>query len=239
MSKQYYWNKQNFEGLALITAQLKDDVRLESLAQYCLLREKGLRNQALSKLEDFLKEMNSRDVKSRREVTLKILDVHRAHREVHQFLTDPLQKRLLEPVLAEWLNAEPDAAMPLRSLALLRHDLDLMRKALGLNPGDQEVRIALIGMLLYWAGNATHHLVEGVFIGKVEEAEADLAEATELQKGVQDPTVANGVNEDCQALGTLLADWREYGKAPKGSFVEWCREKGSNHHWSRAYYYNP
>ena len=43
----YYWNKDNFEGLLEIAEEFKSRSGYDLFAEYCLLREKGLKKQEL------------------------------------------------------------------------------------------------------------------------------------------------------------------------------------------------
>jgi hypothetical protein len=102
MGNQYYWNQKNFEGLTSLSLELRTDSRLERLARYCDLREKGLRRQALAQLRAFIEQTWSWDVTTRREAAIRILDAHWKMPQAHWFLTEPLRKQFLERVLEEW-----------------------------------------------------------------------------------------------------------------------------------------
>jgi hypothetical protein len=64
---------------------------------------------------------------------------------------------------------------------------------------------------------ATHHLVEGLFIGDEAEAEAALVEAAAVLKEASDPSSVQPLNDEAQSLSALLADWLEYRDAPHRS----------------------
>jgi hypothetical protein len=238
MTQQYYWNQENFEGLATLSAALREDSRLAALARYCDLREKGLRRQAFAELEAFLGMAGSWDALVQREAVSRILDLHWKTPQAHQFLADPLRTRFVEPVLNEWRAAEPMNSVPARHLALLRGDIELLREALRMNRRDDVLRTALAGILISFVDHATHHLVEGKFIGDEADAMAALAEAAAVLKDVSDPSSVRGLSEDVQDLSALLADWREYRKAPEASFPEWCRKRGRKHPWWNIVYYD-
>ena len=83
---------------------------------------------------------------------------------------------------------EPDNPVPTRYLALLRDDRKLLYDALVMNPKDDQVRVMIAAQLIKFVDYATHHLVEGVFIGDEAEAEAALVEAAAMLKEVSDPS---------------------------------------------------
>jgi hypothetical protein len=238
MGNQYYWNQKNFEGLTSLSLELRTDSRLESLARYCDLRVKGLRPQALTELRAFIEQARFWDVTARREAATRILDAYWKVPQAHWFLTEPLRKQLLEAVLEEWRAAEPDNPIPTRYLALLCHDRRLLYDALGMNPKDDQVRAMIAAQLIKFVDYATHHLVEGSFIGDEAESDAALVEAAAVLKEVSDPSSVQPLNDEAQSLAALLADWREYRDAPQGSFPEWCHQRNRPHHWWSIVYYD-
>ena len=53
----WYWNQDNFEGLAQIAAYAAETQHLTGFAQYCHARVQGLRRQAFLALESFIEEV--------------------------------------------------------------------------------------------------------------------------------------------------------------------------------------
>lgn len=227
----HYWNRANFKGLEALSAELRADPPLEKLAAYCNLREKGLRREALTQLDDFLEEVRHLELPLQRALTLRVLDLHWKFPNAHQFLTVPLRKGFVERVLDEWRAADPEDPVPLRYLALLRRDHGLLDQALRVDPGDDRVRSALAGMLIGWVDDATHHLVEGRFLGDEAEASAALAKAAALLEGATDATSVSALKQDLEALAALLTDWEQYRPAPEGTFPDWCRARNREHAW--------
>jgi hypothetical protein len=233
----FYWNTSNFDGLKSLAAALRADARLEHLAGYCELREKGLRREAFARLEAFLSEAASWDVPVQRSLAVHILDAHWRTPQSHQFLTDPLRKRFIEPVLEAWRDADANHPLPARHLALLRRDQSLLAEALRLDPKDDVVRAALVSMLLGFVDYATHHLVESRFIGDENESASALAEAASLLAEADDPSSVQALNQELAALTSLLSDWREYQLAPQGTFPDWCRARNRPRNWPSIVYY--
>ena len=158
--------------------------------------------------------------------------------QAHWFLTEPLRKQFLESVLEEWRAAEPNNPVPTRYLALLCNDRTLLYNALVMNPKDDQVRAMIAAQLIKFVDYATHHLVEGSFIGDEAEAETALVEAAAVLKEVSDQSSVHLLNEEVQSLSALLADWREYRDAPQGSFPEWCYQRNRSHRWWSIVYYD-
>jgi hypothetical protein len=231
VSQPYYWNRDNFAGLASLSSALRVDSRLERLAAYCELREKGLRREAFAQLDAFLKEAASWDVPVQRALAVHVLEAHWKTPDVHQFLTAPLRERFLERVLEEWRAADANDPVPARHLALLHGERSLLAEALRLNPKDDAVRAALAGILLCLVDHATHHLVEGKFIGDEDDASALLTEAGSILAGAEHASSVRALIQDLEGLTGLLSDWQEYRRAPEGTFPEWCRARNRTHRW--------
>jgi hypothetical protein len=191
----------------------------------------------LTELSAFIEQTMSWDVTARREAATRILDAHWKMPQAHWFLTGPLRKQFLENVLEEWRAAEPNSPVPTRYLALLCNDRTLLYDALVMNPKDDQVRATIAAQLIRFVDYATHHLVEGSFIGDEAEVETALVEAAAVLKEVSDQSSVRPLNDEVQSLSALLADWREYRDAPQGSFPEWCHQQNRTHRWWSIVYY--
>jgi hypothetical protein len=53
----YYWNKDNFEGLLGIGNSFKEEDGFELFAEYCFLKEKGLKKQAVKVIKDYVNHL--------------------------------------------------------------------------------------------------------------------------------------------------------------------------------------
>lgn len=238
MARIHYWNQASFDALVAVASVLRSDQSLELLALYCELRGKGLRQEAFRKLDTFLTAARARDPKVQRKMVLRILEIHRGLGGAHQFLSMPLKNRFIEPVLETWHREQPENAVPLRELALLRRDTAMLWDALSVCEHDDEVRVALASELLRYVEYATHHLLEGLFIGDETEAAGALDEAKAVLEGLTDPSEAQRLWEELKAMTLLLSDWGAYRAAPQGTFPEWCRERGHDHRWWSIVYYD-
>ncbi len=205
----YYWNRENFEGLASLAVALRADPRLEELAEYCDLREKGLRRDAFARLDAFLEQMRRLDASAQRELALQVLEAHWRAPQAHAFLAAPLRDRFLEPVLEQWRAEDVSDPVPIRALALLRRDHELLEEALRLDSKDDRVRIALARILLRAVDYATHHLGEGRFIGDVDDAFEALAKAASLLDGAASSPSVTSLRQELEQLNGLLCDWKQ------------------------------
>lgn len=233
-----YWNQPNFEGLLTLAMHFDTQPGLQALAQYCRMREKGLRREAFSALEQFLAATLSFDTATRRTAAVDIFEADARSHEAHQFLSQPLLSRFLLPTLQAWVDEQPSAQVPLRWLGLQLNEHELLVKALALCPADSPVRMRLINHSLSSVDHATHHLDESHFIGNVEYAHAELARAQALISSAAEPERLQHLQTELLEYQNLIADWIAYSKAPRGTFPQWCAEQGRTYHYPAKFYYN-
>lgn len=240
----HYWNKSNFESLIQLAAQLRQTKELAGLADYCELREKGLRKQALASLRRFLDESAALAEERRLELAIYLLELHWGLPEAHQFLTHPLRDEFILPTLRK--AARPGNSA-FRNLALLQTQLgweEEERNALNLalqhDPSDIMVRRKLASMLLNEADFAMHHLHESCFIGSEDDCRTALDKAAALlEPSVADTDVFKFFVQEHDALFAKFDDWLEYKKtAQTTSFPDWCVSMGRDYDWSLTIYYD-
>ena len=234
----HYWNRDNFEGLAQLADALRGDARLDDLARYCELRERGLRTEAFEALNRFLDAALASTLEARREIVLRVLGAHARTATAHQFLSRPLRQRLLEPVLKSWCESEPGSVTPVAELGLLQRDPELLERALHMERSHDRARACLVSILLGQVDYATHHLVEGRLIGTLENA-CSLLEAAERHLGAAaDATSMSGLAAEAAEIRGLLDDWKAYQENPSGTFPEWCQQRSRAHRWWTVVYHD-
>ncbi|KAF1719712.1 hypothetical protein [Pseudoxanthomonas wuyuanensis] len=233
----YYWNKDNFEGLASLAAGLAARKDFAHLAEYCRLREAGLRREAFAALNTFLACADTWESKKSQDAVNAVLTLYYRTPGCHQFLTQPLLNRFVYPALQRWSEDNPESIAPVRWLAILRRDPELLGRVLVADPTDVAIRRMVIERHLSSVDYATHHLNEGLFIGELDEALEDLARATDLIGGAADRELLSDLDREAQQYGQMLFDWQAYKARPIGSFPEWCAARGRDYHWSIAVYY--
>ncbi len=233
----HYWNKDNFKGLLELARELDITPELGALANYCVLREKGLRPQALAQLDDFLTEAALWDTDLARRNVLAILQADARTLKAHQFMIHPLMVRLISPTLERWVTEVPSAVEPLRWLGLLRSDPDALRRALSLNPSDVPVRRRLINFALDSADYATHHLSESVLLSTVEETRESIATARRWIASAPNVKRFVYLSGEADEYDQMLDDWVAYKQSPVGSFPQWCEARNRTYSWPTIVYY--
>lgn len=234
----YYWNQANFEGLREIGDALQAVPGLRRFARYCLLREQGLRKQAMAELLAFVADTSAWPLAEQRELACRLTQLHFDNRSVHQLLAEPL-RAYLQGVFASWCAEHPDLAEPYRWLGILSSEAHHFEVALSFDPDD---RIAL-GWLASHALNAvdfaTHHLGECRLLGSLEDAYAWLERAMAYAVRLQPGEARARFLEEIAGYRELLDAWREYqALAPEQSFPEWSSEKGFGFEFPATFYYD-
>lgn len=233
--RMWYWNQENFEGLERV-AQLATNHGLSMLADYCRLRVRGLRNQALQVLRAFVTEQQKLPVSEARRVADVIMTIQSDNPEVHSLLAQPLWNGFLRPLLEEW-KRESDSLIPRRWLGIHAGNTDLLREVLDRDPADTRARVILVARLIGHVDHATHHLVEGRFLGKVADALSDLEDIRRHLHHITELPVREPLEKDYQALSLLVADWQEFNLSGTGDFRDWCESRGHKHGWWSIVHY--
>ncbi|WP_131857467.1 hypothetical protein [Bosea sp. BK604] len=233
----YHSNRRNFEGLDALAEELRAHPRLRLLGDYCGLRSRGLRRQALAALEQFLKLASEFDGPEARAAAVDILELHDRTKEAHQFLAQPLRARFLFPVLETWMEDEPGSITPLRWLGFLKHSDHLLARALAMAPDDLPVRRRLVERTLHHINYATHHLDENFFIGSVDETVEDLKSLGTYIEGAPDPVLFAAAAGELRYFEALVADWIAFSREGAGSFPAWCAERKRKYRFAAKYDY--
>ncbi len=134
-------------------------------AAYCLLREQGLRKQALGRLGEFLTgAARWSDEEKIRFVDFLLPFAETVRDADYGPLPFPLMEKLIKPALELWCARESENSNPFRWYGRFYHSKDHLDRALDINPRDDKARTVLIkwGIDALWYD--THHLPD-YFIG--------------------------------------------------------------------------
>jgi hypothetical protein len=233
-----YWNKDNFDGLSAIAEALGKDAQLAPMSRYCALRAKGLRKLALAEIGTLISVAKSWEPKIQREAIGRLLRIWHAYPEVHQLLPRPLLDGFIMPILNEWVKAEPSCGDAWRWIGMVTGDEAALKAAISIDPNDDMARFRLVAVFLGCVDFASHHLVEGKFLGDEKEAEEMLLTAESLLEGASDGTKCENLRRWRLQISNLLADWITYRQNPDGEFREWCKSHGRGYHWPTIIYYD-
>lgn len=192
-------------------AEVAKAANISGLSQYCQLRAKGLRKEAMRALADFLDGATELPLMDRQAFILGLTEHRKAFSDPRLLCPEPLVMRLALPTLKEWLQADPVSPtayflLGTYSLGTAAADLgvapiDCFRKAIALDPKHQGARIAFVGLVSNWVCYAQHEL-PFAYIGPAEEDVMALQEALFVLRGAdKTPQRSETENELRSMLG--------------------------------------
>jgi hypothetical protein len=233
----HYWNESNFNGLKSIGESYLSKNGYEGFANYCLLREKGLKKPALIELKKFIANASSLPPEQKRSLACELSELSFYNQHVHQLIPQPLTAFIVN-ALKEWCAESPVEASPYRWLAIMDSKLEYFEAALRVNGNDRISTECLARQALNDIDFQTHHLSESKFIGSEADAEKSLAIATEYVMRLQIDKVKEALLKEITDYQTLLSAWNEYRSGSMVSpFPDWCCKNGYEFSfWSVVYY---
>lgn len=232
----WYWNQQNFEGLTAVADSITDQPQWLLYAQYCRLRERGLRPQALQAITELIAEAAGWGDNARREFADWIYSTFLRNPEVHQLIPTPLNQQFLVPTLQQWVASESSNAIPERWLGFATGDHEHFSNALSLDPTDDISRYRLVSRDLADVDFQCHHMPH-YFIGDVDTAVMTLDRAKAVAADFSNPDIAPTLESEFSELYGKVCDWETFQRSGGDSFGDWCVANGRDYHWLKAYYY--
>jgi hypothetical protein len=151
------WRQESFEKLSCVYESIKLDPFLGRFANYLDLLERGLRKQALKEVELFLNEASTWSTFDRRAVVSRLCRIDASSSMGHAFVPFSIKDRLIEPVIGEWIDEEPENPEPLRWTG----NLDDLEKSLELENGCDATRYRYIQKAMNYIAYVTHELPQG------------------------------------------------------------------------------
>ena len=185
----WYERQRSSEGLNTAAREAESLEGLSGFADYCRLREKGLRRESFAALRRFLDEARGWPWDKRTRFVDWVLTFQRGHPAAHELMSEPLMSGLVLPTLEEWCAREPGNPVAWRWRGSFSQDEPseaALLRAIELDPREQIARELLIDRRLWRLDYCVHELPQG-FLGNAEEALTDLSEVERLVEGL-DPS---------------------------------------------------
>jgi len=174
-----YWRDDYFKTLRDITADATKWPEWADYADFCLEYERGLRPQAFTTLERFIRALEGAPFPERRRFVSWLMTTSDGTRGQHMAVPHPLRLRIVEPTLVEWTAVEPKCPEPHRWLGGYEH----LKSALELDETDEVARRKLVVCILGSVGYSTHERPSG-YVGNPQQDLASLVEAEGLLQGL-------------------------------------------------------
>lgn len=213
----WYWRQKNYEGLLDIANAVEGNANLFLYAEYCRLRERGLRRDAFLVLNEFIELANTWDLEMRYRFVDDLYHLCEQNPEVYDLMPHPINRNLLEPTLQDWVKENPNDPSVYRWLS----GVENWRKSIALDETEQISRVRLVKHLIYNAYFSTHHLPEG-YIGNPAEDLMGLNEASALVTNVENTALVEIFRTEIKDYRELIHSYQEYRKSSYvGSFEAW------------------
>jgi len=234
----FYWNQANFEGLRAIGEALRVRPGYAPMAEYCLLREQGLKKPAFSALQQFIVQMQQLPLSVQRQMACELARLHAENRAVHQLIAQPLHAYLCN-VLHAWCAEEPAEAAPYRWLGLLGRETHCFESALRFDPDDHIALSWLASQALNAVDFITHHIGESRLLGSSAQAHEQLDTAVAYACRLPESAARAQFLAEAGDYRNLLDAWDTYAEAVSDmEFPDWCRQHGHAFEFGKAYYYD-
>jgi len=164
MTDKHFWRDDYFQTLRDVATEASASPEWADYAAFCTEYERGLRPQAFAILDRFIASMEYLSFAERRRFVSWLLNRADGHGGRHMLVPHPLQQRIVEPTLKEWIGVEPAASEPHRWLGGYEH----LKRAIELDPHDELARRKFVAHILSRVGLSTHELPAG-YLGTPQE----------------------------------------------------------------------
>lgn len=208
MTCDYYWREDEFVTLIRVAEKTSGDPDLAEFTEFCRLRERGLRGQAMAAMNRFVDQAKHWPLAKRRELVDYLMLSVKCHNR-HIVTPQPFSDGLVMPTLKEWMKESPSDSAPRRWLGLLTHNADLLEEAIRLDSGDQIALQALMYHVTYHVDYDLHHLPYA-YLGNPAESMAELDRAEELLPGLDDAEILEYYRAEIAALREVVCSYQDY-----------------------------
>jgi len=182
-SHMHFWRQDRFKSLQEFIKDADKFPEWSDYFAYCEHLERGLRKEAFAKLDGFISSLLTMSFEERRRFVSWLYNRVWNSGWLNTFVPHPLQTRLTDPTLIEWVERQPDAAEPHCWLGTAEH----LRRSVALDPQNEVACRRLISCILSGMGYAIHELPAFYLGDDPLEDLADLATAGELLTNVYNP----------------------------------------------------
>jgi hypothetical protein len=210
----------------------------EDFASFCLLKEKGMKKEAIKAINNFISALSQRTLNEQRKIAEELTILKYYNEDIHQLIPHPLESYLLS-VFKYWAEEDTGSAVPNRWLGYISKDASYFERALEIDPNDQISIINLAQANISFVDYQTHHLSESLFIGTVNDVKTSLERVNKLLQVLEPGQQKDKIFEDYNYYVRLLNIWEVYKQGDhKVPFPEWCQSNGQEVKFWKAFYYN-
>jgi len=197
----------------------------QDYSSYCTLREKGLRKQALQKLETFLNLTDRWELSQRTDFTTFLFTQFETIKYA-QDLAFPhsLKVSLIKQTLENWCDIEEGDSRPFRWYGKYFNSIDHLKKALQVCPEDD---IAREGLLKFWSDclySSMHHLPVGYLGNPEEDLQLVIDQKNQIVKLADKARREYWISEN-EVDEEIINNYLTWKKSGHPDFGKWGEEK--------------
>ncbi|WP_152568693.1 hypothetical protein [Microvirga sp. BSC39] len=186
--------------------------------EYVSLRERGLRREAFQRLNRFLNFLVTESFNERRDFVCWLF----SENENIESLAHPLKVKIVEPLLKEWINCDPNDFRPHLWLGTIPHLWEAHRLA----PDDQDIRWCLALNVLRAIQYEVHELPIGFLGDDPEGSYTMLLRLRRLLVPLSASDRPRQVWAEIESIIEILGNYLDYQRDPKRhpaeTFSCWC-----------------
>lgn len=232
----WYWNSENFEGLKEISVEINNRPDLDNFRKYLDYREQGIRKQAFSALNTFLKEIGEWAEQERRKFVYWILEVSAKNPEIHHLIPEPLNKGVVKPVLKDWI-AEDDDVRAIKWSGILELNINLMEKAISLDPSDRYTISRAYNYHINDLDFYLHHFPHEL-LAPLEKVCAEIEVVDQWLGRLPNIHAQSLLREDLQEYRQKVDDWGCFLNSEEDDFKIWAQKNDRDYGWPTIVYYD-
>ena len=218
------WVQKVCESCAEAAASIDDSFpEWTDFAEFCRLRERGLRHDSFRVLERFVAGIEATAFSERQRFVRWLYERPMDKRQM--LLPHPLKVRVVDPTLEEWTQREPDDALPHVWIGGLDH----LKKAVSLDPSQQEGVTELVRMTLNCIHFELHELPRGFLGDSPANTRAGLLSVRLIARHIVDTEKRNALFDAIDYYRELAESYADYlisTAYPEIGFEEWAAISG-------------
>lgn len=221
----YYYGKKDFEGLKRIAESFSHQPEYKLFADYCLLREQGLRKQSLQTLQKFILQAKLQTLDMQVSYCTTLIALKYQNPQISIF-PQPLCNYAIS-VLQQKLQQQAADTEILNGLAYLLTRADYYEQVLRIDENNQFALFELARLYITEVDYQCHHLAQSVFLGDSRQALALLNKVERLLDKLHDQAKRESCQVEFDYYKELIQTWLQYqSELVQISFYQWCESQG-------------
>ncbi|MDR2966350.1 MAG: hypothetical protein LBU74_00175 [Methanobacteriaceae archaeon] len=209
-----------FEHLLIIGKEASKNEKWKEYAIFCFKREEGLKKEAVSHLDIFIKSFEKFSFKDKTEFVSFLFKCFEGIRlgDVHSF-PYPLRK-IVKDTLVDWCKVEKEDSNPFRWYGKFFRNPQYLHKALEINSSDDKSRTILIDQWIYALEYSCHHLPEG-YIGDLNDDLALIEKTDKFINALNNDVSKTTFKKELATFKEIINNYQLWKESGEPNFEDW------------------